>query len=322
MIIIMIIMVMMMITMITIIIMFRLQGAVEEGEGATLLTLTLLEATVKNCGFVVIIVIMILIIPISTIVITLLEATVKGSPLSSKSWYWSSPSASLALPPASSASSSPASTSWPSWPWHRADFLLLVCQKDFLVELLQLEMTTPSKERVFSHLIIIATFDHIMIIILHWWSMAIGLSNYQVDHAQNSNDAHGEEKYDQIYVSGSLPLAILGRRLLIVSWLWRSPWAGRHNKHHLIVISMVVIINVFIVNSASYWSKQVLSLGASGVVFPPVSEQEFLLHTRPRSSSSSSSLSSFLSPILTPRIRDSCSSCCVTKKMDNILSNS
>ena len=34
-----------------------------------------------------------------------------------------------------------------------------------------------------------------------------------------------------------------------------------------------------------WWSKQVLSLGASGVVFPPVSEQEFLLHTRPRSPS-------------------------------------
>ena len=64
MIIMMIIMVMMMI------IMLRLQGAVEEGEGATLLTLTLLEATVKNCGFAIVIDIMILIISISIISIT------------------------------------------------------------------------------------------------------------------------------------------------------------------------------------------------------------------------------------------------------------
>ena len=54
--------------MMVVIMLLRLQGAVEEGEGATLLTLTLLEATVKNCGFVIIIIII-----ISTIVIIILS---------------------------------------------------------------------------------------------------------------------------------------------------------------------------------------------------------------------------------------------------------
>ena len=39
------------IILIIMIMIFRLQSAVGDGEAATLLTLTLLEATVKNCGF-------------------------------------------------------------------------------------------------------------------------------------------------------------------------------------------------------------------------------------------------------------------------------
>ena len=51
----------------------RLQGAVEEGEGATLLSLTLLETTVKNCGFVVITtIIIVIIIVIIMIMITII----------------------------------------------------------------------------------------------------------------------------------------------------------------------------------------------------------------------------------------------------------
>ena len=188
---------------------FRLQSAVGDGEAATLLTLTLLEATVKNCGFLFIIFKFIMIddddhhpdwdhyyFDIYSNYFWLLTTIVASLPSPQES----SPPLPPPSPPPSLPSSSP-----PPLSSHRADFLLLVCQKDFLSELVQLEMTTPCKERVVALLMII-------------WS-------YGDDNLMKPCDEN-HVKYIKDQCSGALPFAILGGCLLVISRLWSSPWAG------------------------------------------------------------------------------------------------
>lgn len=84
---------------------------------------------------------------------------------------------------------------------------------------------------------------------------------------------------DEILNLGSVPSSILGSCFLIFSGVWSSSWAGCLCHYHYNNNSSLMKISTR--HKAALIIK-VLSLGAAGVVFPPVSEQEFLLHTRPR----------------------------------------
>ena len=97
----------------------------------------------------------------------------------------------------------------------RSSFLLLVCQKDFLDELVELQMSGESRQRVLA--------------LLQSWAAAF------------SSEPAYSALLDQV--------AALNQR-----------------------------------------RRQVLKLGAAGVVFPPVSEQEIFLHTRAKVSSTMKSM--------------------------------